>query len=143
MAQTDSREYQYSHITVNASGIDITSLQHVAYKTSLEKEFIYGKGSKPRAIQEGNFSFEGSIGLLQGDLAKLESLRADRELQLLRGTSIVVVYKTDNHILGETPKLRTDVLQGVRYGEIEQRFNQGDTKMVIEIPIMFLDIKRL
>lgn len=140
---TDTREHQYSHITVNASGVELATLQHVAYKVTLNKEFIYGKGNKPRAIQDGNFSYEGSIGMLQSDLRKLQLLRGDREIQLLRGTNIIVVYQMDNLVLGEAPKLMTDILQGVRYGETEQRFNQGDTKMVIEIPIMFLDIKRL
>ena len=140
---TDSREFQYSHVTVNASGIDVVTVQHVMYKGELEMEYVYGKGNRPRAIQDGNFNYEGSLGLLQSDLGKLELLRADRELQLLRGTNIVVVYKTDNQILGEQVKLRTDILQGVRYGAIEQRFNQNDKNMVIEIPLKFLNIKRL
>lgn len=143
MSTYDSREFQYNHITVNASGIDVVTLQHIMYKADLETEFVYGKGNKPRAIQDGNFAFEGSIGILQTDIAKLELLRADRQMQLLRGTNIVIVYKTDNPILGEQTKLRTDVLQGVRYGAIEHRMNQGDKKMVIEIPLKFLDIKRL
>ena len=143
MAAYDSREYQFSQITVNASGVDVGALQHIAYTSELEKEFIYGKGNKPRAIQEGNYKFEGSIGLLQNDLRKLELLRGDRDIQLLRGTNIVIVYRIDNLTIGEAPRLRTDILQGVRYGGHELRFNQGDKKMVIEIPIMFLDIKKL
>ena len=139
----DSREFQFSHITVNASGVGIATLQHVMYKGELDTDYVYGKGNKPRAIQEGNFSYEGSIGILQSDLTKLEHLRGDRELQLLRGTNIIIVYKTDNLILGEPVKLRTNILQGVRYGAIEHRMNQGDKHMVIEIPLKFLDIKRL
>ena len=50
----NSREYEWSDITVVMGGRNITGLRGIKYNTKREKELLHAKGNKPHSIQRGN-----------------------------------------------------------------------------------------
>ena len=61
----NSREYEWSDVTVVLAGRDVTGIRGISYSPAQEKEALYAKGNKPHSIQRGNKSYSGSVRLLQ------------------------------------------------------------------------------
>ena len=73
----NTREYEWSDVTVVLGGRDVTGLRGIAYSEAQEKEALYAKGNKPHGIQRGNKSYTGSVRILQSELLACRQLPAD------------------------------------------------------------------
>lgn len=136
MAKFNSREYEWSDVSVVAAGRMITGLRGVQYTSSQEKEALYGKGNKPHSIQRGNKSYSGSIRLLQSELEALELAAGGDALDI--SFNIIVAY--GNPSKGDV--ITTDLLVGCEITEIPKGLNQNDKFMEIELPLVMLDVKK-
>ena len=136
MAKFNSREYEWSDVSVVAAGRMITGLRGVSYTSSQEKEALYGKGNKPQSIQRGNKSYAGNIKLLQSELEALELAAGGDALDI--SFNIVVSY--GNPSKGDV--ISTDLLVGCEITEIPKGLNQSDKFMEIELPLVMLDVKK-
>lgn len=133
----NSKEYEWSEVTVIMGGRDITGIRGVEYKESKSKELIYAKGNKPVAIQHGNYAYEGKIKLLQSELTALETAANVAGTDILDiNLNIVVAY--GNPSKGDI--IHMDVLQGVEFTEKPKNLNQGDKFMEVELPFLMLDV---
>ncbi|MCD8177310.1 MAG: hypothetical protein LUE98_07760 [Tannerellaceae bacterium] len=131
----NSRQYEWSDITVYMGNRDVTGIRSVKYTEKQEKEAVYGKGNMPLSIQKGNKSYEGEIGLLQSELEALSALgRSVMDLEL----RIVVAY--GNPANGDVPV--TDELIGVQFTEENKEMKQGDKFMEVTLPFVFLSKKK-
>lgn len=133
----NSKEYEWAQLTAIMGGRDVTGIRGVEYKESKDKEYVYGKGNKPRGIQHGNFSYDGKIKLLQSELIALETAAniAGTDLLDIR-LNIVVSY--GNPSKGDI--IHMDILQGVEFTEKPKNLNQGDKFMEVELPFMMLGV---
>ena len=68
----NTKEYEWSDVTVILAGRMIVGFRGVAYTSSQEKEMLYGKGNKPHSMQTGNKSYSGTVTLTQSELEALE-----------------------------------------------------------------------
>lgn len=136
MPKFNSREYEWSDVSVVAAGRMITGIRGVSYTSSQEKEALYGKGNKPHSIQRGNKTFAGSISLLQSELEALELAAGGDALDI--SFNIIVAY--GNPSKGDV--ITTDLLVGCEITEIPKGLNQNDKFMEIELPLVMLDVKR-
>lgn len=136
MPKFNSREYEWSDVSVVAAGRMITGIRGVSYTSSQEKEALYGKSNKPHSIQRGNKTFAGSIRLLQSELEALELAAGGDALDI--SFNIVVAY--GNPTKGDV--ITTDLLVGCEITEIPKGLNQNDKFMEIELPLVMLDVKR-
>lgn len=136
MTKFNSREYEWSDVSVVAAGRMITGLRGVSYTSSQEKEALYGKGNKPHSIQRGNKSYSANIRLLQSELEALELAAGGDALDI--SFNIVVAY--GNPSKGDV--ISTDLLVGCEITEIPKGLNQNDKFMEIELPLTMLDVKR-
>lgn len=134
--QFNTREYEWSDVSVVAAGRMITGMRGVAYTSSQEKEALYGKGNKPISIQRGNKSYSGNIKLLQSELEALERAAGGDALDAT--FDIVVSY--GNPSKGDT--ISTDLLKGCEITEIPKGLSQNDKFMEIDLPIVMLDVIR-
>lgn len=134
MAVFNSREYQWSNVKLFMLGRFITGLQGVSYTAKQEKEYIYGVGDEPRAIQHGNRSYEGEIKILQSELEALISSAPRKDLLGLQ-FDIVVSYVPQ----GDS-KIITDTLKGCEFSEVPKGMEQNDKMMEITLPIIFLGL---
>ena len=131
----DSRQYQWSDLTLALGGRIVTGFRGLKYSTKQEKELLFGKGNKPRSIQRGNISPEGEITILQSEL---ETLR------LAGGGSILNLHLDATAVYGDPANgdtIITDKLLGIEFTEDPKELKQGDKNMEITLPFICLDIR--
>lgn len=131
----NSREYEWSDVSVVLAGRLVTGIRGVSYTSSQEKEALYGKGNKPHSIQRGNKSYSGSIKLLQSELEALQLAANGDVLDI----SFNVVVSYGNPTQGDV--ITTDLLVGCEITEVPKALNQNDKFMEIELPLTMLDVK--
>ena len=131
----NSREYEWSDVSVVLAGRMVTGIRGVSYTSSQEKEALYGKGNKPHSIQRGNKSYSGSIKLLQSELEALQLAANGDVLDI----SFNVVVSYGNPTQGDV--ITTDLLVGCEITEVPKALNQNDKFMEIELPLTMLDVK--
>jgi hypothetical protein len=130
----NSREYEFSDTTVIVGGKDLLGLRGVEYTEKVEREVVYGKGGKPKAIQSGNFSYEGNVTMLQSDYEAL----------VVAGKGSVLSLSIDiSCTYGNPPDiLKTDRMVGCRFTEAKKGTKQGDKFQEITLPFICLDIQQ-
>lgn len=128
----NSREYQWSDVSVMIGTNDIVGIRSVKYERTKEKEFMYGKGNEPIAIQSGNVSYNGEIALTQSEYEALKKAGKGSILDLQ--TTITVNYGNPD----EGSVMTTDTLIGVQFTSEPNELKQGDKMMEITLPIIFL-----
>ena len=131
----NTREYEWSDVSVVLAGRDVTGIRGVSYQSDQEKEALYAKGNKPHGIQRGNKSYTGSIRLLQSEYDALNAAAGGDVLDA--NFNIVVAY--GNPSKGDV--ITTDLLVGVEITSKPKSINQNDKFMEIELPIVMLDVK--
>lgn len=129
----NSREYEWSDITVVLAGRVITGIRGVKYNTKREKELVYGKGNKPQGTQRGNYDHSGEITLLQSEYEALRRAAGGDILDIT--TDIIVAYGNPSH--GDA--MTTDVLQRVDFTEDNTEWKQGDKFLEKTIPFIFVN----
>lgn len=136
MPKFNSREYEWSDVSVVVAGRMLTGIRGVSYTSSQEKEPLYAKGNTPHAIQRGNKAYSGNIKLLQSELEALELAAGGDALDV--SFNIVVAY--GNPSQGDV--VTTDLLKNCEITEIPKNINQNDKFMEIELPIVMLGVVR-
>ena len=127
-------EFAFKDIKIMIQGQSIARLQGVKFKTSVEKEALYGTGDKPLAIQSGNVAFEGEVKMLQSEFRTL-SLAMGGNVLTGGYTDIVVVFAKNTGGI-----IETHTITGVQFTETELGLEQGDKNMEITLPFMALNI---
>ncbi len=130
-------EAAWKDFRIAISGAPVAKIQGVKYKAKTDKSVIYGEGSKPLSVQEGNESYEGSIKVKKSVVDDLNRAAAVAGAEDIRGliVEIICTYKAK----GNRP-LQVDTLVGVQFMEYEKSWDQGAKSMDIDLPIVFLEI---
>ncbi len=133
----NTKEYAWSDVKINLLGRTVIGVQGVSYKTSVEKEPLFGRGNKPLRLQSGNYTFEGEIMLLQSELEALRTaVKTINPLYKITDISfdLVVSY-------GDGLTAVTDIVLGCEITEYEKGMEQNDKFMKITLPFMALDVQ--
>ena len=133
----NTREYEWSDVTVVMAGRLITGLRGVKYTAKQEKELLHAKGNKPHSIQRGNKTYDGQITLLQSEYEALKQACGGDILD----ASVDVVAAYGNPTAGDV--ITTDVLIGVEFTEDNTEWKQGDKFQEKTLPFLFIDKKSL
>ncbi|WP_080058296.1 hypothetical protein [Spirosoma aerolatum] len=132
--QFNTQQYSWSDTEILVNGTVLTGVQGVMYGSTQDKELIYGKGAYPLTIGRGNKSFKGELTVLQSELERIISGAPSGDILDYRNLSVVVSYAS------EGGSLVTDALIGVEFVDVEKAIRQADTKMVVNLPIIFLNV---
>lgn len=132
----NSREYEWSDVSVVMAGRNITGLRGVKYSAKQEKELLYAKGNKPHAIQRGNKDYSGEITLLQSEY---EALKAAARGDVLDITFDMVVA-VGNPSKGDV--ITTEILVNCEITEDNTEWKQNDKFQEKVLPFIFLDKKK-
>lgn len=133
----DTREYEWSDVTVVLAGRLVTGLRGVKYSAKQEKELLHAKGNKPHSIQRGNKTYDGEITLLQSEYEALKQASGGDILD----ASMDIVAAYGNPTAGDV--ITTDVLIGVEFTEDNTEWKQGDKFQEKTLPFLFIDKKSL
>ncbi|WP_298576208.1 hypothetical protein [uncultured Porphyromonas sp.] len=131
----NTREFEWSDISLVVAGRDIKGFRGVKYSEKQEKEALYAKGNKAHCIQSGNIAYEGELTLTQSEY---ETLRLAMGGSILSGSlSMVVAY--GNPSKGDV--MVTDALSGCEFTEDSTEWKQGDKFQEKSLPFVFLSKK--
>lgn len=133
----DTREYEWSDVTVVLAGRLVTGLRGVKYSAKQEKELLHAKGNKPHSIQRGNKTYDGEITLLQSEYEALRQASGGDVLD----ASVDIVAAYGNPSAGDV--ITTDMLIGVEFTEDNTEWKQGDKFQEKTLPFIFIDKKSL
>ena len=133
----NTREYEWSDVSVVLAGRLVTGLRGVKYSAKQEKELLHAKGNKPHSIQRGNKTYEGEVTLLQSEY---EALRQACGGDIL-DASVDIVAAYGNPSSGDV--ITTDALIGVEFTEDNTEWKQGDKFQEKTLPFLFIDKKSL
>ena len=132
----NSREYEWSDVSVVMAGRNITGLRGVKYSSKQEKELLYAKGNKPHTIQRGNKNYSGEITLLQSEY---EALKAAAKGDVLDITFDMVVA-VGNPSKGDV--ITTEILVNCEITEDNTNWTQNDKFQEKVLPFIYLDKKK-
>lgn len=133
----NTREYEWSDVTVALAGRLVTGLRGVKYSAKQEKELLHAKGNKPHSIQRGNKTYDGEITLLQSEYEALKKASGGDILD----ASMDIVAAYGNPSAGDV--VTTDMLIGVEFTEDNTEWKQGDKFQEKTLPFIFIDLKSL
>ena len=136
MATFNSKQYAWSELSIAFAGRIIIGVTEVEYTEKREKGLLYGRGCKPHGIMAGNSSFEGKISLWQSELEAMTRDAPNNDILSL-SFDLVVSYVPLNG-----GQIVTDILKHVEFTDVKKGMKQGDKNMIVELPIIFTDIKR-
>ena len=134
----DTREYEWSDITLIVAGRDVKGFRGVKYTEKQEKEALYAKGNKAHSIQRGNISYEGELTMTQSEY---ELLRISMGGSILNGRVLQITVAYGNPSKGDL--MITDTLLHVEFTEDSTEWKQGDKFQEKSLPIIFMDKKRI
>lgn len=134
----DTREYEWSDITLIVAGRDVKGFRGVKYSEKQEKEVLHAKGNKPHSIQRGNISYEGELTMTQSEY---ELLRMSMGGSILNGRVLQITVAYGNPSKGDL--MITDTLLHVEFTEDSTEWKQGDKFQEKSLPIIFMDKKRI
>lgn len=132
---TNTREYEWSDVSVVLAGRLVTGLRGVKYSVKQEKELLHAKGNKPHGIQRGNVTYEGEITLLQSEYEALKQACGGDILD----ASFDIVASYGNPTKGDV--VTNDILIGCEFTEDNTEWKQGDKFQEKTLPFLFTDKK--
>jgi hypothetical protein len=132
----DSREYEWSDITVVTGNRDVIGIRGIKYTEKEEVEHLHAKGKYAHSIQGGNNTVEGEITVLQSEYEALVKAGNGSVLKL-RGLNIVCEY--GNPTEGVAPMV--DIVHGIRFSEAGKDWKQGDKFKEITLPFLAIRVQ--
>ena len=136
MSDFSSKQYSWADITIAYGGRILEGVTEVEYTEKKEKDFLYGRGSKPHKVVSGNYSYDGKLKIWQSELEAMIKDAPNKDVLKIK-FDVVVAYtpKDDGPVV-------TDILKDVEFTEVKKGMAQGDKNMEVEMPVIFLDVKR-
>lgn len=130
-----SSEYSWSDVTVVFGGRIIEGITEIEYTAKREKDKLYGRGAKPHKILRGNYDYDGKITLWQSEL---EAMTRDAPGNDILKLNFDIIFSYVPHDGGQVV---VDILKSCEFTEVKKGMKQGDKNMLVEMPIVFLDVK--
>lgn len=122
--------YSWANITLTLFGVPVVGITKIEYKRKQKKENNYGIGSQPVSRGYGNYEYEGSIELYVDEWKRIIAASPNRDPLTIAPFDIQVVFA------GAGIFAAKDVLRSVEFMEDPLTANQGDTKLMVTIPLI-------
>lgn len=131
MAIVNGKAYDWSEVDLHIPGLNI-EVQEISYEDELEKEVVYGMGSKPRGYGQGNYKVSGKISLLRDDYDDLVAYcqSTGTPFYKLVIEKIVVSYGNENR------PITTDVLTKITLTKRTGGGKQGDKNLIVDLDML-------
>lgn len=136
MATFNSKQYAWCDISVAFGGRILVGVTEVEYTEKREKDLLYGRGCKPHGVVAGNRSYEGKVSIWQSELEAMTRDAPNNDILNLSFDLVIAYVPLDGG------QIVTDILKNVEFTEVKKAMKQGDKNMVVELPIIFTDVKR-
>lgn len=133
MAIINNKAYDWADVDIQIPGLYL-EVQEISYDDELEKELVYGRGSKPRGYGTGNYKASGKISLLRDDYNDLVDYCNKRKIPFykLLIDKIIVTYGSEGQ------PLRTDVIEKVTFSKRTGGGKQSDKSLLVDLDMLIV-----
>ena len=123
-------------VSCTVGGSKVSLFKKIKYKSTIDKKPVMVEGNKPVAINPGDRTYDGTLGLLEGHVNTLNAaaVSAGGDDLLDLELDITVTYKAKG-----SRKVCVDTLVGVQFTSYEKGMERGATEMPIDLPFIYLD----
>lgn len=128
--------YSYANISFVLFGVPVIGITKIEYKRKMNKTNNYGFGQQPISRGYGNYEYDGSIELYVDEWKRIIKASPERDPLLIAPFDVPVVYG------GSRLTADKDVLRAVEFMEDPLSGSQGDTKLMVTIPLIIGAIDR-
>lgn len=128
--------YSYANIKMILFGVPVVGITKISYKRKQTKENNYGLGSQPVSRGYGNYEYEGSIEMYVDEWKRIIAAAPLRDPMAIPPFDISIVFG------GTSVAADLDILRAVEFLEDPLDANQGDTKLMVTIPLIIGGINR-
>ena len=129
--------HSWNNVKLVLFGVPVMGITKIEYKVKQKKENNYGAGSEPTSRGYGNKEYEGKITLYREEWQAIIDASPLRDPLAIDFFDIQVVYG------GTRVTPATDILQACEFLEDPLTVGQGDTKIMVEIPIIIGSIQHI
>lgn len=136
MALINGVNYSWSNISFLAFGVPLIGITEITYTRKQKKENNYGAGEYPTSRGYGNYEYEGSITVYLDEWKNFIAAAPNRDPLQISAFNVPVVFG------GSRVTANKDILIGVEFLEDPMDSKQGDTKIMVKIPLIIADISR-
>jgi len=128
--------HAWSSIEVNILGRIVTGITAIKYGNEREKELLYGAGSDPVAMGNGNNKPEASVSLYAYEVQGIMDATEDGDITKIAPFPIIVSYMEEG-----SDKLVTHTIRSAAFLKNMRDWKQGDTKQEVELSLITSGIK--
>jgi hypothetical protein len=129
--------YSWASIKVVLFGVPVVGITKISYNEKQKKENNYGAGSQPVSRGYGNIEYEASIEMYMDEWKRIVAASPNRKPLAIEPFNIQVLYGV-NAINPD----QKDVLKACEFTENPLDASQGDTKLMVTIPLIIAGIER-
>lgn len=133
----NQREYAWGDVRIFIFGQAVMGIRSIEYKKSKNKDYVRGAGRQPRGIQHGEYSCEGTVGILQSELEAMNRTAQANGYDSILDVDfdIVVSYGTENGVIS------VDKICVASIKEMPMGMKGEDLYAQIDLPFIALDIQ--
>jgi hypothetical protein len=128
--------YSWANVIFTLFGVPVVGITDINYNRKQKKENNYGFGQQPISRGYGNYEYSGDIELYLDEWKNIISASPNNDPLTIAPFDIVVLYGSS--AINSTK----DVLKSVEFLEDPFAAKQGDTKLLVKIPLIIAAINR-
>ena len=126
--------YSWANVKLVVAGVIVVGVTKISYKKKQKKEDNYGMGTEPVSRGYGNSEYEASITLYLEEWNKIIAAAPLKDPLQIAPFNIQVVFG------GSRVAAKSDTLLGAEFMEDEMPVSQGDTKIMVTVPLRIAGI---
>lgn len=128
--------YSWANITLILFGVPVTGITKISYNRKQKKENNYGAGPQPVSRGYGNYEYEASIELYTDEWKRIIAASPDRDPLKIGLFDVIVLFG------GSRLQTEKDILRSSEFLEDPLDAGQGDTKLLVTVPLIVGSIER-
>lgn len=129
--------YSWGNISFVVFGRVIKGITEVSYDKDQKKENNYGAGTEPVSRGIGNAEYSASITIYRDEWLGIIALAPNQDPTQIPAFDIPVVFG------GTRVVAQTDILQACEFTKDSLKATQGETKLLITVPIIIAGVQHL
>lgn len=131
--------YSWANIKLILFGVPVVGITKIDYKRSQVKDNNYGWGNEPISRGYGRISYTGSIEIYQDEWRRIVAAAPNQDPLSIPPFQIQIQMWNEPGSSGQVVPTQ-DTLYNCEFGDDEFVGNEGDTKLMVTIPIVFAGI---
>lgn len=122
--------YSWANIKVNLFGVPVVGITEINYNRKQKKENNYGLGVDPVSRGYGNKEYDGDITIYLDEWKRIIDASPNRDPLDIKPFDIQVLFG------GSSVAFKQDTLRSCEFLEDPMQAKQGDSKLLVKIPLI-------